>query len=34
MKKVFAYSLTSAPLTFAHSDGHKISTDISINSFQ
>ena len=26
---MLAYPLTSVPLTFAHSDGHKISTDIS-----
>ena len=29
LKKVLPYSLTSAPLTFAHIDGLKISTDIS-----
>ena len=26
---MLAYPFTSVPLTFAHSDGHKISTDIS-----
>ena len=26
---MLAYPLSSIPLTFAHSDGHKISTDIS-----
>ena len=26
---MLAYPLTSVPLSFAHSDGHKISTDIS-----
>ena len=29
LKRVFAYPLTYVPLTFAHSDGLKISTDIS-----
>ena len=27
LKRVLAYPLTSVPLTFAHIDGHKISTD-------